>query len=511
MDTYLHSLSLELKQNVLEVANIRSMASANCRILAADIALKTGKRISITTLKRVYGFAESRFMFSQFTLNTMAEYCGYDDWEHYVQKKDCSPRAAAYWEDLRILCHELTWNNLMTNKNESGIPYHMTIKRAALAHHLNEFIESKRGASFLCGHKGMGKTIGLTHWIEQKLTIKKKAKQDIFLYINNLPLSLSAKLNFNWRFWLTDILQLRSTGSFERLFRELNSNRQGRFFLIIEDINNDVIFKKRFDFIFKQIVEMIKQLNQYSWVKIVVTLNPPTWQKYRRYMGYPNLEKRRYHTIFCLPEFTHKELQLLAAKVNGKKERVSKYAPANYPLVTQPVDAQNFYYLKGGRLPLNELVQGDLYTISFFFLKRYLLNGSQAMGWEHVLCQLTLHLHFSDDFAFVCRTDVLSILRTHHHAYHRLLGTGIIYECQKDGISPLLSQIAFKSPCIAAYFIAKKTLQDAQFDFNYCFAAWYDRENYPKLIKRYVLHWLMILYIESNALLRAYLSKEVSA
>lgn len=511
MDTYLHSLSLKLKENVLEVANIQNMTSAYCRLLSVDIALKTGKRISITTLKRVYGYAKSHFMLSQFTLNVMAEYCGYLGWDHYVQEKEHQYSTAAHWEDLTFLCMEITCRNLLTNKNASGIPYHMTIERKALARHLNGFAASKKIATFLCAHKGMGKTIGLTHWLEHQLAEKNNnAEHDIFLYINNLPLYLSAEFNFNWRIWLADLLHLQSPNSLDRLFKEFNNNMQGRFFLIIEDLNNDMIAKKRFDFVFKQIADMIKQLASYNWVKIIVTLLPPTWQKYCRHIASLNLEKKEYPSAFYLPEFTSNELHTLAANVNGRTEKMNKYTLSHYSLISQPVYAQNFYYLKGRRLPLNELSQGDIYTISFFSLRKFLVKG-QSMENQYVLCQLALHLHFLDDFAFVYRMDVLSVLRGYSKAYHHLLSTGIIYECHQDVRNPLLSQIAFKSCCIAAYFITLKTLQNHQLDFDRCFAACYDSREYPKSIKAYVLHWLMILYIESNAVLRACLGEEVRA
>ncbi|MEJ2883456.1 hypothetical protein [Pedobacter sp. GR22-6] len=63
-----------LKTNVLKRAGITHLNPADCKHLSEDIYHAVRKTVSITTLKRFFGFASLNFHFSKYTLNTLAEY-----------------------------------------------------------------------------------------------------------------------------------------------------------------------------------------------------------------------------------------------------------------------------------------------------------------------------------------------------------------------------------------------------------------------------------------------------
>lgn len=70
----------QLKELVLQIAGISILSAGLCGHLAALISKNTGRQISETTIKRLYGFAESNFQPSNFTLSTLSMLCGYPDW-----------------------------------------------------------------------------------------------------------------------------------------------------------------------------------------------------------------------------------------------------------------------------------------------------------------------------------------------------------------------------------------------------------------------------------------------
>jgi PAS domain S-box-containing protein len=74
-----------IKALALAVAGIKSITPADCRILSFLIITKTTMRISETTIKRLFGFAMSKFNPSFYTLNTLAIYCGFDDWNAFCK------------------------------------------------------------------------------------------------------------------------------------------------------------------------------------------------------------------------------------------------------------------------------------------------------------------------------------------------------------------------------------------------------------------------------------------
>ncbi|WP_183558365.1 hypothetical protein [Mucilaginibacter sp. SP1R1] len=65
---------LTLKKEVLRIAKIEEMAPQHCKTLSELIYKKTNKKISITTLKRVYGFATSKHQISSYTTSVLQEF-----------------------------------------------------------------------------------------------------------------------------------------------------------------------------------------------------------------------------------------------------------------------------------------------------------------------------------------------------------------------------------------------------------------------------------------------------
>ena len=77
----------ELKSCVLIAAGIANPVPADCKSISALINKKTRQYVSETTLKRIYGFAYSKFKPSLFTVNTMAQFCDFTDWKDFHQNK----------------------------------------------------------------------------------------------------------------------------------------------------------------------------------------------------------------------------------------------------------------------------------------------------------------------------------------------------------------------------------------------------------------------------------------
>lgn len=75
-----------LKTRVLDLANLKTVSAADCEALSILLTKTTGKYLSITTVKRIYGFAQMKFAPSAFTKNVLAKFCGFDNWDDYAGK-----------------------------------------------------------------------------------------------------------------------------------------------------------------------------------------------------------------------------------------------------------------------------------------------------------------------------------------------------------------------------------------------------------------------------------------
>lgn len=70
-----------LKQKIEEEFGEKILYSRQCEALTEAILEKTGQRLSLVTLKRLLGFTSSEVMPRLSTLDIIASYCGYKDYE----------------------------------------------------------------------------------------------------------------------------------------------------------------------------------------------------------------------------------------------------------------------------------------------------------------------------------------------------------------------------------------------------------------------------------------------
>src|SRR4051812_48590639 len=163
-----------LKSRVLANANIRSITPGDCKALALQIYVKTKLTLSETTLKRVYGFAYSKFKPSLFTIDVMAKYCDYAGWDDFCNKQSHqivkTTDSNTNWQTLKHQADKITNFTLQALKNKAGIPYNLTVKRQFVNKHFDTFVNENFVGTALCSPAGYGKTLALCHWVDEKLT-----------------------------------------------------------------------------------------------------------------------------------------------------------------------------------------------------------------------------------------------------------------------------------------------------------------------------------------------------
>jgi hypothetical protein len=84
-----------------------------CEALASDISKCTGRTISASTIKRLWGFIDGASSARSYTLDTLAEYCDYGCFEDLVQS--FNPMEPASQKNIKILSmDEITVGNEIT-------------------------------------------------------------------------------------------------------------------------------------------------------------------------------------------------------------------------------------------------------------------------------------------------------------------------------------------------------------------------------------------------------------
>src|SRR5690606_2695326 len=169
MKTYLQAYFDELKSRVLAKSGIEHIVPADCYRLALDIKAITHRSVSQTTLKRVFGFASSIHQPSIYTLNALAEYCGFDGWDSFytfMERGKLQTSQQKTWGEIALNATKISLFNIQSNKHRCGIPYHLTIDREYLQSFIERFKRSGATAGILHGPAGHGKTIAISRWVE---------------------------------------------------------------------------------------------------------------------------------------------------------------------------------------------------------------------------------------------------------------------------------------------------------------------------------------------------------
>lgn len=513
MKIFLQPHIQELKDKVLEIARIENIISADCYKLSVEISAKTHKTISQTTIKRVYGFAHARYAPSTFTLNALSQYCGYEGWSDFIQQMEAKQEKAkehVAWNEIAQAAHNITRFTIQTNKHKSGLSYLYTIERQSINDHIDRFLKTGSTGCIISAPSGMGKTIGITHWVDKQMTANHSANNNhIILHVNSSSLFFAAGFGFHSNKWLTHLLNFPQQQHFEDFIEEYRKSAPGNFYLIIDDFNNNLINNRLFDIVFRQLIDMVAYLSNYPWMKVIITLRPSTWQKYGHLienhletnkLWYTNFSGARRVNAINLNPFSNQEIQQLVDKINDASREEVVYTRKYFPVIATPLHFQYYYQLKGNAIRTDQLNPADEYAIASVYLNKNILKGALAAEKQVMLTQFAKLLHFSEEEAFVNKKDAYDIIKENHSIYSELLHAGIVYEYQREQGTRAAYQIKFKSLVLAAYYIAQEAIEENNGNIDETLMTWMQKSDYPDHVKLAILKWLILFSLETGDL-----------
>lgn len=513
MKIFLQPHIQELKDKVLEIARIENIISADCYKLSLEISAKTHKTISQTTIKRVYGFAHARYAPSTFTLNALSQYSGYEGWSDFIQQMEAKQEKAKEhiaWNEIAQAAHNITRFTVQTNKHKSGLSYLYTIERQAINDHIDRFLNTSSTGCIISAPSGMGKTIGITHWVDRQMVANHSVDNNhIILHVNSSSLFFAAGFGFHSNKWLTHLLNFPQQQHFEDFIEEYRKNAPGNFYLIIDDFNNNLINNRLFDIVFRQLIDMVAYLSNYPWMKVVITLRPSTWQKYGHLienhpetskLWYTNFSGTRRVNAINLNAFTNQEIQQLVDKINDTPKEDAEYTRKYFPVIATPLHFQYYYQLKGNAIRTDQLSPADEYAIASVYLNKNILKGALAAEKQVMLTQFAQLLIFSEDEALINKKEAYDIIKENHSIYSELLHAGIVFEYQREQGTRAAYQIKFKSLVLAAYYIAQDAIEENNNNIDGALISWIQKSDYPDHIKLAILKWFIIFSLETGDL-----------
>lgn len=453
-----------LKRHVLSVAELKNISPSDCKVLSLLIFRKTNQQVSETTLKRVYGFAYSKFKPSSFTLDALAMYCGYEGWADFYDNTSLPVNRQSDnlgWDSIKHNAEKTTNFTLQALKNKSVIPYSQTIKRRFIDDHFEAFAKSDCVATIITAPAGTGKTIALCHWIEEKLEKTNSGENnDIVLFFSSNALINVFITGKDINDWLLSLLGYSAEDDFSALL-DHDQKQYGTFYLIIDGLDEHMFKNEQFHLLLNQIIDIFSFYEHYNNFKMVLTMRAATWlnncNEFELFKSkcFLNLQYEA-GILKNVPLFSNREINELSHKINlesnvGVDDEILKNF--RHPLYFQ-------YYYKQHKLDfsLNKTNSLSIYELVSTFMLNKIYLGPQATEKNIFIKLLVDHMDFKKQNFAVDKLRIADAIKLYHQAYNDLLGIGFIRELNKSVDMQYNTIIEFADDNYLNYSIARQLL-----------------------------------------------------
>src|SRR5690554_4648482 len=421
----------DLKQQVLCIAEIKNIAPADCYYLSIKIEEKTQKRISETTLKRIFGFAATCYKSSIYTRNALAEYCGYESYSSFLSTKEKEGLESAEdkpWAIILENAHNISRFRIESNKHKSGISYNFAIHRLQIDQAMADFTKSNATACIIKAPAGGGKAVGLTKWIDRNINHKSvNNKKDIYLFIKTSTLLSSSIFSYHGIHWLGYLLGLDKGEHLYNFITSYKDSAPGNFYLIIDDMSSGHITDKQYHSIFSQLVEMVNYFSKFSWFKIVLSVRSHVWHKYSHLIeDNKNINQQWFTNDNLIKGFNKREIQELSSNLNLKNHTHTQFSDG-LSIIQLPLYFQFYYQLKKERTPPYNPNTFDEFNILRAYLNRYVLNGIYFNEKKMLLDKLSRYVYSNNNTLCIEQFKAIPICNQFPKAYEELINSGIIY------------------------------------------------------------------------------------
>ncbi|PAW92364.1 hypothetical protein CKK33_02190 [Mucilaginibacter sp. MD40] len=429
-----------LKHAVITTSGLNNITPHDCRIIAAEIFRKTKNSVSETTLKRVFGFAYSKFKPSIFTIDVLARYCGYKGWEDFCLSQETKlnktiAKTAPNWDNLKLNAQKITNLTLQVLRNKSVIPYSQTISRQTVTDHLDDFLTGDYNATVLASPAGYGKTLALCHWLEERLLNNdENNNQDVVLFFSTSALMNAFLSGQDIHYWLLALLGYTANDDVPSILNQYQE-RGGKFYLIIDAFDEHVYKPEQYNLLLAQLVDILALYRFSSWFKLILTMRSFTWINKKHQF---NITEEKWFIRFIgdansainVPVFDAAEIRQLALNIN-QNENYNTSADISLQF-SHPLYFQFYYKQNPGNFTLSNISKASTYEMVAAFKLNKVYTGQNAADKIQLIQGLTEEMDIANGNFTVLRAKVNSLVKHYSQAYHDLLSVGYLIETNKS-------------------------------------------------------------------------------
>lgn len=442
---------------------MRITTESDCRNLADRIEDKTGRSLSITTLKRLWGLIDYRFRPAKYTLDTLALFLGYDSWKDFemsVKKVNYSKYSHSLWNDLKQKAMHITGCGLISIKKSKGEFYDKAILRDFAIQKIEAFVQSDKTATAFIGNGGSGKTTTLAKIVENMfLAPASKYSSDIVFFIDGrIYDSLKKIVSFDDS--INQLMGLGANKNYRQLFTNKNMTPKGRIILIFDAINELSLTTEYLSHWIDKLLKLIALNNRSEWFKIIISCRPYLWNFIcQKINEHPLLKNQWFDVIFdgnylekCnIPTLKDDEIDEIMEK-QGIAKRIFDIRLKNaelYEILKFPYFLQIYLSQQSQDSEITEMELFHAYADKIVF------NHHLRDEKLKLLHRLIESASFGKAGNSINKSGVIKHIDENIQSYNSLLSYGILYEDKsQDKYLSLSTTISFSHEVLFEYFIA---------------------------------------------------------
>jgi hypothetical protein len=451
-----------LKKSIIQISGLSIDVPADCKRLEMMIFEKTKKQISETTIKRFYGFALARYDPSLFTLDTLAKYCNYNNWDNFIKEQNNisvnSKTSIVELEILKAKALKMTSFTLQALKSRSGIPYAMTIKRKFIDDHLETFLSSIYTATVLVAPIGYGKTLALCHWIEERTAIAES--DDIILFFSCNALMNIHLSGCNLNSWLLSLMGYSNEEDFVALL-EYQQKKNGHILLMIDGVDENLFKHGQFRALINQLIDIISIYRLNACFKLVLTMRSSTWVnnspvfKNDQDIWFSwNLSDQ--NPVTNMPLLNIREIDELSIKCNSVIQK--NLTTSLTEILSHPLYFQIYYKRYKNNFNPKNIDEGCIYKLIFGFISDKLYGGPYSAEKFFLIKEIVKQMDLRKGIFKIDRCKVIDLIKRHNSAYLELLSIGFFQELNTDYDILYKTNIEFGNAYFREFSIAKTLL-----------------------------------------------------
>ncbi|KQS34491.1 hypothetical protein ASG14_15340 [Pedobacter sp. Leaf194] len=464
-----NELLSQLRKFVLIKSGLRNIDPGHCKTISELVFKETKNYVSETTVKRFFGFAQTLHKFSLFTLNSLAQYIGYTDWDSFCKdKKNQIEDVNDVWSDLKIRCQAVTDVSLIAKKNNSGVPFIATANRSFLYADFDYFLNKPYQFTTINAQPGQGKSIFIAHLVEHFFYSEHAIyKNDIVLLINSGTINEIIQNDLSLKEWFLKEFKFAGISELIAYFKRNPRERKGRFVLIIDGTDHFLSKNKYFEVF----TDFLFSVAECDFLKIVIGLRVNTWINMQPAItGSAFLTKSWYKGLFFddengtnVPLLNQEEIFYTLSHIEGRKIDEGDLHPGLIKQFSTPFWLQVYFKLKQEHTTIrldNYLLCLELIN---YFLEKKIFLSKNSTEKIFILKQVSNSISKGNVCHRVAKEKLLNYISSYPEAYQELIYDGILIEEKRLTTSIPTEIIKFLNDDLYTYFLFLELTEKVNF------------------------------------------------